>query len=133
MPRRSPGAVLMTKYLFALLACTVTVHADTVKLNVFPARVELHGPRAEQRIGVLTDRELTRTAIYSSANPKIATVDRNGVVRPISDGETSISIEAAGQKASVPVVVKGATADIPVSYSREINPIFVKTGCNSGA
>jgi hypothetical protein len=123
----------MTKYLLALVACTTAAHADPAKLSVFPAKVELHGPRAEQRIGVLTDREITSTARYTSANPKIATVDNRGVVRPIADGETSINIEAAGQKTSIPVVVKGATADVPVSFSREINPIFVKTGCNSGA
>ena len=123
----------MTKYLLGLLAFANLAHAEAPKLKVFPAKVELHGPRAEQRIGVLLDREVTGSASYASANPKIATVDKAGVVRPAGDGATSISVEAGGQKATVPVVVKGATADSPVSFSREVNPVFIKTGCNSGA
>lgn len=69
----------MTKYLFLLLMCTITVHAGTMRLDIFPDKVELHGLRAELRIGVLTDCELTRTAVYSSLNSNVATVDRNGV------------------------------------------------------
>jgi len=36
-------------------------------------------------------------------------------------------------KATVPVAVEKATADIPVNFTREIEPILTKAGCNSGA
>jgi hypothetical protein len=125
----------MTKRLLtcALFAFVVGPALAAKPLSVFPARIELHGPRAEQRLGILGERELTRSARYSSENPKIATVGSDGVVRPAGDGETSITIEAEGQKVRVPVVVKDAGKDVPVSFSREITPVLTKAGCNSGA
>ena len=36
-------------------------------------------------------------------------------------------------KGIVPVAVEKATADIPVNFTREIEPILTKAGCNSGA
>jgi hypothetical protein len=107
-------------------------------LTVYPKRLTLEGPRAEQRIGVLgtyaggRDSDFSRTAKFSSSAPGVAVVDA-GVVRPASDGEAVITVEVAGKSASVPVQVKGAVVDIPVSFSREIVPILTKAGCNQGA
>src|ERR1041384_1653015 len=101
-------ALLMTTRFLALaLLALLTARADAAPngLSVFPAKVELHGPRAEQRLGVLGQRELTRSAVYASANPKVATVGSDGIVRPVGDGETTVSIEADGKKVSVPVLV----------------------------
>src|SRR5262245_43465840 len=108
------------------------------ELIVHPAQVKLSGPRDEQRLvvlGVWADGrtfDLTRLATISSSNAKVATADR-GTVRPAGDGTTTLAVEAAGTKASIPVTVEKATADIPVSFSREVEPILTKAGCNSGA
>jgi hypothetical protein len=108
------------------------------ELVVYPAKVKLVGPRDEQRLvvlGVWADGrkfDLTRTATVSTANAKVATVEK-GTVRPGGDGNTTLAVEAAGARASVPVVVEKFAADIPVSFSREIQPILTKAGCNSGA
>jgi hypothetical protein len=124
----------MTKTLLTLAIVFAAARADAPKgLDVFPAKIELHGPRAEQRVGVLSQKDETRTAVYRFADPNIAAIDRNGVVRPLADGATTMTVEADGKTASVPVVVKGAKLDVPVSFSREVNPVFIKTGCNSGA
>ncbi len=124
----------MTKAsLLALLAFSGLLHAGEPKLDVFPDKIILHGPRAQQQIGVLKQRERTRSAVYSIANPRIASVDKRGIVRPLADGETTLTIEVEDDKATLPVVVKGTTADAPVNFTREVNPILVKTGCNSGA
>jgi len=110
-----------------------------VKLTTYPEKIELTGPRDEQRIGVLGEFadgrswEITPAAKYTSANPKIAEVDTAGVVRPIGDGSTTITIEADGKSQSIPVKVSKATADVPVSFSREIVPILTRAGCNQGA
>ncbi|HSQ58443.1 MAG TPA: DUF1549 domain-containing protein [Gemmata sp.] len=108
------------------------------ELVVYPASIKLSGPRDEQRLVVLgvwangRKFDLTRTATISTASAKIATVDK-GIVRPAGDGSTAITIEANGAKASVPVTVEKYAADIPVSFTREIEPILTKAGCNSGA
>ncbi|MFO0806360.1 MAG: DUF1553 domain-containing protein [Gemmataceae bacterium] len=112
--------------------------ADAPKeLIVFPKEVKLVGPRDEQRfvvLGVWADgrkQDLTRSAKFASADAKIANVD-SGIVRPAADGVTSISIDANGTKVSVPVAVSKFTADVPVSFTREIEPILTKAGCNGG-
>ena len=107
------------------------------KLVVHPKDVKLSGPRDEQRLivlGVWADGrtvDLTRTATVTSANAKIATAEK-GVVRPVADGTTALSVEANGAKTSVPVVIEKATADVPVSFAREVQPVLTKAGCNSG-
>src|SRR5207244_12002158 len=40
---------------------------------------------------------------------------------------------AAGRTAVVPVRARNATAEVPVSFTREIVPILTKAGCNQGA
>src|SRR5205814_963684 len=44
-----------------------------------------------------------------------------------------ITVEANGVKLSVPVVIEKATADVPVSFAREVQPILTKAGCNAGS
>ena len=108
-------------------------------LQVYPSEISLDGPRAEQRLGLvgayLDGRtwDLSRDAKYSTSNDKVAVVDNEGVVRPVSDGQAVITIQVGGQSTTVPVKVAKATADVPVSFSREIVPILTKAGCNGGA
>src|ERR1043166_8686082 len=108
------------------------------KLTTYPAAIELVGPRDEQRVGIVGEYAdgstgaLSRAAKVTSANSKIAEIDA-GIVRPVGDGATTITIEAAGKSQTIPVKVTNATADIPVSFSREIVPILTRAGCNGGA
>ena len=108
------------------------------ELVVYPAEIKFTAPRDEQRLvvlGVWADghkADLTRTASLTSANPKIAAAEK-GIVRTAGDGNTTVTVEAAGAKASVPVSVQKATADIPVNFATEIIPVLTKSGCNSGA
>jgi hypothetical protein len=110
-----------------------------LKLSVYPLKIELTGPRDEQRIGVIGEYaegrswDLTRTATFTSANPKIAEVDATGVVRVIGDGATTIEIQAGTLKQTIPVKVAKANADILVNFTREIVPILTRSGCNQGA
>lgn len=72
--------------------------------------------------GVLGHNELinfryfdTRELIYNSLNPSIATVDTNGVIRPVSIGSTTISVSNETITKNVEVnVVEGP---VPSSYS----------------
>ncbi len=108
------------------------------QLIVYPKAVKLIGDRDEQRLIVLGEWadgrtfDLSRSATVTIANAKIATAER-AVVRPIADGSTTIAVEMNGIKASVPVTVEKVTANEPVSFAREVEPVLTKTGCNSGA
>lgn len=107
------------------------------ELIVYPKQVKLTGPRDEQRLIVLgvwpdgRQRDLTRSATITSAGAKLAAV-QNGIVRPVADGSTTLTIEANGARATVPVTVENAAADVPVGFATEVVPILTKAGCNSG-
>jgi hypothetical protein len=113
--------------------------SEVRRLTVFPERIELVGPRAGQRFGVLGElagggqRDLSREAAFRSSEPDIASVDSQGVVVPVGNGETVITVSAGGRSVSVPVRVSGATADVPVSFAREVVPVLTRSGCNAGA
>jgi hypothetical protein len=108
-------------------------------LVVFPAKVELGGPRDEQRLVVLGEYadgrrwDLTRSARYASSAATVATIDRQGILRPAADGEAEVTVEAGGQRAVVPVKVLHARAETPVGFTCEVVPILTKSGCNQGA
>lgn len=107
------------------------------ELIVHPKEVKLTGPRAEQRVvvlGVWADGrkwDLTRVAKFTSANAKVATAEK-GTLRPVGDGSTTLTVEANGTKASVPVAAEKVASDAPVSFTREVEPVLTKNGCNGG-
>ncbi len=72
-------------------------------------------------------------AKYASSNPKVASVDAQGIVRAVDDGEATISITVKGQSRDVAVKVEKAGLDTPVSFNREIEPVLTKFGCNAGS
>src|SRR3954470_13658359 len=81
--------------------------ADLQSLRVYPAKINLSGPRAEQHLGVLgesTDgqqRELTRSARFTSSDPKVVSY-ATGRLRGLANGRATLTVEAGGMKASVP-------------------------------
>ena len=137
MFRRAAAAVVFVAACGPALAAEPPAGAPK-ELVVYPKQIMLAGPRDEQRVvvlGVWADGrkyDLTRAATYTAVSPKTATVDKNGVVRPAGDGATTLAVGYAGATASVPVAVEKAAADVPVEFTREIEPILTKTGCNGG-
>ncbi len=129
---------LLASLLLCGLASVSPVAAQSA-LSIQPAEVKLSGPRDEQRLIVTARdvkgqlRDATREGKFASANVTVASVDAHGIVRPIADGRTTITIDVNGVKTSVPVAIEKAAADVPVSFTREIEPILTKVGCNGGA
>jgi hypothetical protein len=111
---------------------------DLRTLTLFPPRISLNGPRDEQRLGVLGEysdgehRDLSRVAWYRSSAPEIARVEGD-IIRPVGDGEASISVAYGGQTATVPVRIQGVATETPVNFTREVVPVLTRAGCNQGA
>ncbi|HET6572356.1 MAG TPA: DUF1553 domain-containing protein [Fimbriiglobus sp.] len=128
----------MTVCLAIALCLTVRPQGPPQKLDVYPQQIHLTGPRDEQRLivlGVWADgrrRDLTRAATFA-ATATAATVDAAGVVRPVADGNATLTVAAAGARAELPVTVTKSQADTPVSFAAEVEPIITKAGCNSGS
>jgi hypothetical protein len=101
--------------------------------------VALSGPRDKQQLIVLGEYgdgrrwDCTRSATYAADAQKVARVDVTGVIYPIGDGRTNVTVRAGGQTVRVPVHVKSTQIDAPVSFTKEIEPVITKAGCNQGA
>jgi hypothetical protein len=122
-----------------LLLTSGETRADLTDLIVYPEKIELDGPRAEQRIGVLgvyaggLRRDLSRQASFKMQTPGIVDIDEQGIARPEAEGETLLRVRVGDQSVRVPVIVTGMQAETPVSFTREIIPILTRAGCNQGA
>jgi hypothetical protein len=108
------------------------------QLAILPQKVHLDGPESGQRlIAEVTDgafqKDLTRSAQWTSSNPGVAAVDANGVVKPVSDGEAVISAKSDGLNASVTVSVSNSKAPFTWNFRNDVMPVMSKVGCNQGA
>jgi hypothetical protein len=106
-------------------------------LTLFPPQIQLSVDAPRQQL-IATDtaggagRDLTREGTFHSADPQVAVVDVQGVVRGVAAGTTQVSFEAGGRSTQVTVSV-GDLSQVPVpDFERDIQPILTRHGCNSG-
>ncbi|MGQ9574593.1 MAG: DUF1553 domain-containing protein [Thermoguttaceae bacterium] len=107
-------------------------------LQVEPAKFLLQGKWASQTLAVIgrcadgTVRDLTAQAEFKSANPQIAGVTQQGIVRPVGDGQTKIAILVKSGEGTVTseveVTVHQAKNDAAY-FARDVMPLIAKLGC----
>jgi hypothetical protein len=122
---------------FALTSALQVAAQDSAprKIHVEPNTVALAGRDAWRQLIVTGEdavgkvRDLTRDVSYDVEPAGIVRIDSTGLVTPIKDGKTTITI--AGVK--VPVSVTHVADDMPINFSNEVVPLFTKFGCNAGA
>ena len=121
-----------------LLASATSIQAIApVSIAVFPPDVNMQSARGKQRIIVQASyadgitRDVTAQAKVTISDPKIAKIV-NLEVLPVGDGKCSIAVEFEGKTTQVPVDVKDATKDRPISFKLDVMPIFLRNGCNQG-
>ncbi len=108
------------------------------RLDVYPPDVQLTGARDRQSYIVVATRadgvteDVTAKAQAALANPALARIDGH-TLYPTADGATTLDITHGGQKVSVPVAVKNAAAQPPVSFKLDVMPVFMRSGCNTGS
>ncbi len=107
-------------------------------LKVFPAEVSLRGKAAQQNIVVqlvneqgLT-RDVTGSVLVRTTNEKLVEL-KGRTLKPKADGETKLLIELGQHKAEVPVAVKDAAVSRDISFRLDVEPVFMKHGCNNGS
>ena len=115
---------------------------DASTLEVEPASIVLQGRWASQRLLVTcrgSDGSLadwSGKAVIQSANTQVVKVDAAGVVHPVADGETAISINvvlgASRFQALIPAVVQGSQSG-HVDFGTDVAPILSRLGCNRAA
>jgi len=79
------------------------------------------------------ERDLTRKVRMEAHPPGIVEISKDGWVKPLSDGEATITIHAPGNlKSSVKVSTSESGKIQRVNFPNEITPLFTKYGCNGG-
>jgi Protein of unknown function (DUF1549)/Protein of unknown function (DUF1553) len=107
-------------------------------LAVYPADVRLATARDRQSFVVQATyadgitRDVTNEATVTLSNPALAKLAGN-VLTPAADGAGELTVSFGGQTVKAPVAVKDATADRPVSFKRDVMPVFMRAGCNQGS
>ena len=108
-------------------------------LQVLPATVTLDGAEARQTLLVtgIDARskavDLTSSAVYRSTNPKAAQVSRDGQVRIAGEGAAVIEVRVGSVSARVPVRSRNAARVRPLSFTNDVMPVLMKSGCYVGA
>jgi len=112
--------------------------ASAADLKILPGDMTLTGPHASQRLLVTAEEggavvgDQTAQAAFTSANPAIAVVD-GGMVRPVGDGETTITAVVDGKQATAKVKVVRSKETIDWSFRNHVIPMMTRVGCNAGA
>jgi Protein of unknown function (DUF1549)/Protein of unknown function (DUF1553) len=119
-------------------ACVCPLAAQSpAEIIADPLSLVLSGPNSRQHLliheklpdGSLVDQ--TRSATYTPLNAKTVSVASNGLVRGLSDGQTTIRVEARGRVLTVPVKVTGVAQIRSYHFENDIVPLLGRFGCNS--
>jgi len=118
-------------------AAALNAPDGSFKLEVFPPDANLRTKRGAQSFVVRAteasgiQRDVTAQAEFTVADPSKAKIEK-AVLTPLADGETTLKVAFSGQSVEVPVKVEQAQADPTLSFRKDIMPMFMRGGCNSG-
>src|SRR5581483_9963201 len=139
--RTRPGVLCLFAFSFLLVPFALRpAHAGAPALSaveVFPPEIHLYSSRARQSFVVKATyadgitRDVTTLAKTSFANPALVKLDKN-MIYPVADGATEMKVEFEGRGITLPVQIKDAKVDRPISFKLDVMPVFMKAGCNVG-
>lgn len=110
------------------------IAVESMSANV--AKIELKSRYAYRQIlltGKVADGQsvdLTRMAKLVSAAKHVALKD--GLIRPVSDGDENLKFEFKEHTVEIAVSVRGMGESFKPSFIRDVQPVFSKLGCNAG-
>jgi hypothetical protein len=128
----------MLACLLAAFTSVGAARAEDASLHVFPPEINLDTSRDAQSFVVqLTradgvTRDVTADSKVSLADGKLAKLDGNKLT-PLADGRTNLVVTHDEKTLNIPVTVKSAATDRPISFKLDVMPVFMKSGCNSGS
>lgn len=107
-------------------------------MAVYPDKITLETARDFQSfvaIATFDDdvtQDVTPKAKIALADPSLARMD-GARLFPLKDGSTTLTVQWHDQTVTVPLEVKAATTDRPVSFNLDVMPVFMRDNCNTGS
>ncbi len=126
--KKSPTEVKSAKETTTKLR-SLAAYPDTITLET--AR-DFHSFVAVATFEDDVTQDVTAKAKISLADPAVAKLDGFKLL-PLKDGVTTLTVEWLDKKVDIPVTVKDAAKDRPVSYSMDVMPVFMRANCNTGS
>lgn len=102
-----------------------------------PAQATLDGSYAFQTlaaVGQATDgsqRDLTEGATFSSSNPGVIRMDKDGVAYPVSDGTAEVTVNVGGHTAKCKLTVKNSKTDANLGLKPRLRPFWSRTAARA--
>ncbi len=139
-PKRTetPVTAVSSKTGPAKTPASSTTPARGDQLVILPENVVLTGPTAQQHLLVEVRRgddfvaQLSSGIVWSTSDPKVAAVV-DGVATPAGNGFATLAAKIGGRTVWTVVSVVGYDHPKGVSFRNEVQSVFAKMGCNSGA
>jgi hypothetical protein len=119
--------------------CAADAPGVPVSVEIWPTTIEFRQHRhlhSIQVFGTTPDGysvDLRDQARITSADPNIVTLDDKGLLRPVGNGETKVTVAVGKQTQSIAVKVRIPELEPPISFRHEVMPIMTRAGCNAGA
>jgi hypothetical protein len=138
MPRLNYLLIPFVALTVALASGSARGQSPLTSLDVYPADINLETARDQQSFIVQATfadgltRDVTGEAKTTVTNANLVKLQGN-VVLPIADGVTDMKIEWGGKAQIIPVKVKDAKVDRPISFKLDVMPVFMRAGCNAGS
>jgi len=135
--RRHPVASLFT-FLTFLTLVTTAAQAETAHLDLYPPDIQLRTSLARQQIVVVSTRpdgvtqDVTAKVKITVPDGRIVRIE-NGTLYPTANGQSTLQVEYDGQRVSTLLAVQDVAVARPISFRRDVMPVFMRAGCNVGS
>ena len=131
---------LLGLVVIASAICTPAVHADeaVVSITVYPPEIHLNTATDRQGFLVVATRadgvqyDVTETATVTLANDQLVRREGNTIL-PVADGQTTLQAAYEGHTVDIPITVIDAVSERPISFTHDVMPVMMRSGCNTGA
>jgi hypothetical protein len=107
-------------------------------LRVYPSEVSLTTARDAQSIVVQAEyangitRDVTEKVVWKLDGEEFVSQEKNRLL-PKGDGQAKLTATFESLSAEVPITVAQVASDPPISFKRDVMPVFMKAGCNAGS
>ncbi len=132
------GEVLAPRASTALPRWDAEPDPRIVSIEAFPKTVSLETAADFHRVVVIatlddaSTHDITRQSKLTLADPSLATISGTTLTSK-SDGTTTLRIDYRGLSAEIPVSVKDAQTQRPISFQLDVMPVLTAAGCNTGS
>ncbi|MFL2929101.1 MAG: DUF1549 domain-containing protein [Opitutales bacterium] len=109
-----------------------------VELSIHPTQISLSTKEdfnsfiIVAKYGDDVTRDVTRESTLSLSNENVVRMENN-TIHPIKDGNSTLTVTFQNRKVELPITVKDAVEERPISFNLDVMPVFLKAGCNTGS